>query len=625
MEIKQTTGHLSIKVAWILAVLLFLLQFIHKMKLLQAGGNFFSWDIFGYYLYLPFTFIYKDIALQNQEVIANIFKLYDPSTAFYQAFQLPNHNWMPGYTIGLSLLYAPFFLIAHLWASFTNYPQDGFSFPYQFCVSNGMIVYIIAGIFLLRKVLLNFFSDKVTAITLIIMYFGTNNYQEIMHDSLEPHAALFAFYALLFYLLIKWYKEPNYKKSIMLGLTGGLMVEIRGSEILLVFITLLWDVKNKTDFIARLKFYLFHYKKIIILFVSALFIFLPQFLHWKYVSGDWYFDNYQSAEGFNFLRPHLVEVLFSFKKSLFVYTPVLLFAVAGLFLMRKRTPGLFLPVTIFLVLNTYLLSCWLLWWNATSFGLRYMVESYAVFSIPMAVSVERILYSDKRIKYGLLLLISFLIFLNIFQTWQADKGIIHQERMTAKYYAAVFLKTKIPTGAASFLELDRNTSFKGKPFNEILYSHKTIGYFNFDDINSIPINSEILDTSVSLSSPNSCRLDINNIYSPTLRLPYSSITKNDFAWLRLTLHYYCDVDLTENPASLVLHAELDGTGRATDKYEAVDLEKRPFKKGAWNTLIYDYQTPYPFSRSEPIVIYVWLRGNHPFYIDDFKIDAYELK
>ena len=44
--------------------------------------NILSWDVFGYYLYLPFTFIYSDLGLNNENIIHEIFDKYHNSATF---------------------------------------------------------------------------------------------------------------------------------------------------------------------------------------------------------------------------------------------------------------------------------------------------------------------------------------------------------------------------------------------------------------------------------------------------------------------------------------------------------------------------------------------------------------
>jgi hypothetical protein len=95
-------------------------------------------------MYLPFIFIYHDIGMQKQDVMNDIFNKYKPSGTFYQAYKLENGNRTPNYTIGFAILFLPFFLMGHLAALITGAPADGWSEPYQFAVSNGVMLYIVS-------------------------------------------------------------------------------------------------------------------------------------------------------------------------------------------------------------------------------------------------------------------------------------------------------------------------------------------------------------------------------------------------------------------------------------------------------------------------------------------------
>jgi len=76
------------------------------------------------------------------------------------------------YSMGMSILYSPFFFIGHLYAKISDYPADGFSLPYQYAIFIGGQVFTVTGIIALRKVLIQFFSDKITAITMTIIVLG---------------------------------------------------------------------------------------------------------------------------------------------------------------------------------------------------------------------------------------------------------------------------------------------------------------------------------------------------------------------------------------------------------------------------------------------------------------------
>ena len=243
--VKNFNNRYSLWLAWGLAFFLLLLHFYLKKYNYDNWTNQLSWDVASYYLYLPFTFIYHDIGIRDFSVLQDLFDKYQFSGTLYQGYMLENGNWVMNYTCGLAYAYAPFFFIAHAWALLGGYPPDGFSFPYQFCISNGVMLYIIAGVFILRKVLLHFLSDKVTFVTLFFMVLATNYFHEAINDELQPHAILFTMYALVLWLTIRWHEKPSRKTAIALAAAMAWSILARPSEILMLIIPVLWNVWDK--------------------------------------------------------------------------------------------------------------------------------------------------------------------------------------------------------------------------------------------------------------------------------------------------------------------------------------------------------------------------------------------
>ena len=110
-----------------------------------------------------------------------------------------------------------------------------------------------------------------------------------------------------------------------------------------------------------------------------------QFAYWKYASGKFIINPYGSGnpgEGLELFHPHILEVLFSFRKGWFIYTPMMLFTMIGFWQMYKHNKNLFAPVFIYFIINFYIVSSWSCWWYGACFGVRSLIPSYAVLSIP---------------------------------------------------------------------------------------------------------------------------------------------------------------------------------------------------------------------------------------------------
>ena len=76
-------------------------------------------------------------------------------------------------TYGMALMYSPFFALGYKIAYNQKSPLDGFSEPFATCIHWGSIFYVMLGLIFLRRFLLNFYSEWVTALSLAISFFGT--------------------------------------------------------------------------------------------------------------------------------------------------------------------------------------------------------------------------------------------------------------------------------------------------------------------------------------------------------------------------------------------------------------------------------------------------------------------
>jgi hypothetical protein len=615
----------SRNLAIFLCVLFLALHYYIKTFIYWNWTNVLGWDILSYYIYLPFTFIYHDPGMVNQLVLDRIFEQYHPSGTLYQIFKLPNGNWVPMYSMGFAILFSPFFFIAHLWAMMSNvYPADGFSYPYQYCIGNGVMIYIVAGIFVIRKVLLAFFSDGVTMFTMIFLLLGTNYFHEASSDECMPHAMLFTAYALILWLTIKWHQKPTVRTAALLGLLIGFTIIARGSAIVCLFIPVLWNVYDKRSLITKWNIIKTHRLHLIGGVGCMLIIPFCQFIYWKYITGSFLFDSYQNTEGFDWDGQHIFKVLFSYRKSWFIYTPIIIQPIIGIWLMRKKAHQIYFAIVVFFLANFYLISGWAAWWQGGSFGMRYFVESYAIMSIPFGYFVKTIIETRKIVKGIIFSIAFFLTFLNLFQTWQFNRMMIDGYAMTKAYYWRIFLKTYATEEDRKLLDVQRGNFSFNEVFNDYSnYTEKIIGYYDYDSNNSTSVDPVFRDSSFYVSPPYSCRLTSDRIYSPTLRIPFCVITKREHAWLRVSLDYYYDDTLAciLEPASLVMNFE---HGKHNYKYKGWNLV-RDSGENKWNHFSVDYLTPIPLSTDDLMITYVYLKGKANVYIDNYQVQAFERK
>jgi hypothetical protein len=622
---KSQINFLSSKaIAIFISVVIVVAHYILRKYNYENFHNVLGWDVLAYYLYLPFTFIHGDPGMTDQSIIKYIFDTYQPSGTFYQAYPIGNGNWSPMYTLGYAILYFPFFLIGHVWALFSSYPADGFSYPYQFSIANGVLVYIIGGVFAIRKSLTHFFNDTVTSIVLVCMLLGTTFFHEAVIDEVGPHAMMFAGFAAALLLTIKWHKNPQPKTAFLLGLVTGLCILARGSGIFVVFVPLLWNVYDKESLLKKLEL-VWEYRKHLIFLLVGLFVFPSvQIIYWKLITGDFIFNTYKVTPGFDWLQPHFQKVFFSYKKGWLLYTPIIAFALLGMYTMVKQNKKISLAVITFALINIYVISSWGTWWQGGSFGSRYFVESYAILALPFGYFTQAIL-QKRFLKYIFIGLASFFIFLNLFQTWQFNNFLFDGYSMTKEYYWKIFLKTKVSDEDRRYREIIRDFAPVDVFNNKQDYNKRTAAFLNFEEVNSIDFNRKFLDTSVYVSAPNSFKITPEVIYGPTYKLPYHHLTEKEHAYMTVSFDYFAAHDLAESSAFLIV--EMDhNDGQYTEKRRAWNLKDFEYKTGEWNQFAVDYLTPYPLSMTNDVFkIYVYIDGNKAINIDNFKVDVYERK
>ncbi len=436
-------------------ILITILSYDVKDRYWNDYHKIICWDVLSYYAYLPATYIYDDISLsfitQNPALYGD--KFWPQGT--------PTGKFAIKTTMGLSFLYAPFFFVAHPAAQMLGYEANGYSPPYKFALTMSCLFYLAMGLMVLRKVLLHFFEDSVVAMTLIAVVLGTNLVHYATDEATMPHSYNFVLFSVFLYLTMKWHKRQTLPYSLILGLTAGLIALIRPTNVLVLMVFALWNVSDGASFKDRMLLFLKKYQLVMVMALAFLAVWIPQLVYWKYISGSYWFYSYGN-ERFFFNHPHILKGLFGFRKGWLVYTPMMALSLAGIGMMGSRLKGLFYPILIFTVSNIYVILSWWSWWYGGSFGQRAFIESYAILSIPLAVFVQWAFGRGGGVKICGAGRIWMLLAVNVFQTYQYQRAILHWDGMTAKAYWSIFLKTKQPDNFKDLIDIpDKEKALQG--------------------------------------------------------------------------------------------------------------------------------------------------------------------
>lgn len=590
---------------------------IFGSKIFFPQTNIIAADNFGYYLHLPARFIYDDPALKG-DWINVINDKYNNTPTFYQLMQTPKGGIIDRFFCGMAILWSPAFFAGHWAAGLLNYPTDGFSAPYQWALILYGAIFAIIGLFYLRKVLLKFFSDGVTAVTLLIMFLGTNLFFFSGIGNDVPHVYIFTLFAALIYYTIKWHEVQKWAYMLAIGIVAGLIIAVRPSEMIAMAIPAFWGItnleslKNKFNLVWKYKF------QVVSAILLAGIFFLPQLLYYRTYAGEYFVNVYNDAGStLNLSNPRFGYVLFGFRKGWFIYSPLSLLAVIGLIFTWKHQRVYFWPVLIYLMVNIYLIASFT---SLVSYGWRAFVQSYAILTLPLGSLIFVLARFKKVYKAIVIVLVLPLFALNIHQAWQVRMGIIDGSRMTKDYYFSIIGKNNVSDADRSKLMIERSlTSIDGIDGNRVNF-HSNVLSLSFD--NQLP-GPEAQHQPKSM--PGMLKMGANNPYSPGIKEAYTHFSSNYFFYLRGSVWVYGNSEDIPEKVYIVFSTKNEKGEELKYRAYSLKLLQKEFKAGDWNLLTADYLTPEIQSKEEIVQSYIWYNGSGEVWIDDFKIDLHSEK
>ncbi|HMY22228.1 MAG TPA: hypothetical protein PLL59_00090 [Chitinophagales bacterium] len=608
------------RIAFILIVIVYFTSFFYYKSyrnFLQGGG-----DPWGYYAYLPALFIYDDLHdLQKTigkraEYNASSVRTLENAYLQIEEAHAFKHNTIIKYTNGVAILYSPFFFAAHFFCKSTNlYAADGYTLPYNIAVGFATIFYSLFGLWILRKLLSKYFSDSISAIVLMSIAIGTNLYFFSVSHLGMSHVFLFALYALCLWATDCYYHSFKTKYAIAIGLACGMITLIRPNEIIILLFPFLWNVYSIDTFRERIETIRTHVGQYVLMTLLFLIVLLPQFLYWKILSGNFIFYSY-TKEGFDFLHPHIKEGILGFANGWLSYTPILFFAVIGLFFLHRNFKNSALPSFLFLPIYIWVIYSWWCWQYINGFGSRPMIETYPIWAFPMAVFFT-VIGKKIGLKTLSLALVCFFIFLNIFQTWQFKAGLLWTEDSNFAHYRASFLQSKGSYNAHIAFD-----SREYQPDSNKLQFVKTIQTQSFDDSFSNSFNATIYK-----SSPYAFELKEGT--TPAIQIPANTAGVQALDYFKISCWVYCPALQYDHYKQAVIAAEFVHNG-AQIRWRPVRLQTKidnpnhhllhAGKTKQWQYISFFVRAPHRYKDERDILkVFVWNPSEVPIMVDDIQI------
>lgn len=301
-----------------------------------------------YYSWLRSAVIDKDLYFTNEY------------SHFHSDQPLTPHH-VPGnkYTVGPALLWLPGYFSIHRLVD-----GDGYTFPYQFTAGITCVFFVLFGLLLLYRLLLQRFSSTISIVSILSIAFATNLFFYGSLDTVNSHALSF-FTTVLFLVFLFQHK----RRWVLIGGILGLVGLIRTQDVVLGLLILPY-VKPK---------------ELPMLLCGLFFGFLPQLVAWQQLYGTFWISPYlNGTEGFRFQPNHIFDVLFAPTNGLFLWTPITLIGCIGLWIKTYRTNKLYRLFFVVFLIEILITASWSSWLQGASYSGRMFVSSLPVLTFGVA-------------------------------------------------------------------------------------------------------------------------------------------------------------------------------------------------------------------------------------------------
>jgi len=589
MKMQKKTGNKEY-IGWVFFPVLFFASLFLTLNLHRNNG-YFNWkseiwaDRAGYYIYLPSLFMYQFEAKECPEKI-------DEKTGYGFTLDYGKNTINTKYTYGVALLLSPFFVASHFISVILHKPGEaGFGPVYHKMINVAAVVYLILGLWILKRFLKYYFDSSIQYLILFFIYAGTNLLFYAVDDTLMSHVYSFFLFAVFLLTMKKFLDQPGRLIFFTaMCLAFALIILIRPSNILIILILIFWDLKKSGEIKERLLL-LVTPKRILIFFLILLIVFLPQLIYWKYSRGSFFVYSYGN-EGFtNWKNPRLPEVWFSTLNGLFLYTPMVVIFLAGIALMiLKKMPNGILMLFLFLAVS-YICASWYNWYFGCSFGQRSFVEYFAVFSIPFGYFIrDSLRIRNLLLKSMAILLIILFSYYNVRMILKFDKCFFGSTWDWPQF-------TRQLERANIFSAYNRPYSFQNDFENQALSS-----LYNISD-------------SAHLSGMYSAKVDPDKEFIPFHSIPMSDLPPKLPRYINVEFWLF-DPGMEVNEAQVVCSIDKNDSSLVWQSQPLAPIVK---KNVNWQKITNRFILPDGLTREPVIKIYLWNQKRSSFFVDDLKI------
>ncbi|MGB9464756.1 MAG: hypothetical protein WBR10_06560 [Candidatus Acidiferrum sp.] len=358
-------------------------------------------DGVGYYAYVRAPLIEHSLDFTHDYQQANtsfrenrLDKNGQPTAEFVtRTGHLENH-----FTVGPAILWAPVLLVTHAAVLLarslgSTVAADGFSSPYRISMALATAFYGFLGLLISFRIARKYVEETWALLATLAIWWASSLAVYMYFNPSWSHAHS-AFVVALF--LWYWHETRDSRalgQWIILGALAGLMLDVYYANVM-VFVVLPFEalreyagaIRKATPLTPSISQLLVRHAA----FAAALVVcMLPTFIAHRIVYGGIFETGYVPISHWNWVSPHLLSVLFSSNHGLISWTPILLFAVIGLFAFWRSVPRAGSAFLAAALAFYYFIASYPDWAGISSYGNRFFVSLTPLFILGLAVFLDR--------------------------------------------------------------------------------------------------------------------------------------------------------------------------------------------------------------------------------------------
>src|SRR5258708_75488 len=303
-------------------------------------------------------------------------------------FRTPTGHLDNHFTVGPAILWTPFLLLTHLGvllarALGSSVAADGFSAPYRVTMALATAFYGFLGLVLAFRLARQYVEERWALLATLSIWWASSLPVYMYFNPSWSHAhSSFAVALFLWY----WHETRSSRSLsqwLMLALITGLMLNVYYANAMLLAVL---AVEAARQYLAALRPDASHagameiprvsqlLARHIVFSAVVLVCLLPTIITRYLIYGSPFESGYIPLRQWNWFSPYFFSVLFSSNHGLLSWTPILVLAIAGLFLFWHREPLLGVALLAGLFSFYVFLSCYPDWAGISSYGNRFFIS-----------------------------------------------------------------------------------------------------------------------------------------------------------------------------------------------------------------------------------------------------------